>query len=71
MSYYPELECYIREKVKAVLDLSNYGSKKKLDQIIGVETSAKKDFIALKTEVDKPDINKLVNVPTNLNNLKT
>ena len=33
----------------------------------------KKDFIALKAEVDKLDINKLVNklVPTSLNNLKT
>ena len=32
---------------------------------------AQKDFIALKAEVDKLDINKLVNVTTNLNNLKT
>ena len=31
----------------------------------------KKDLIALKDEVDKVDINKLVNVPTSLNNLKT
>ena len=30
---------------------------------------AKKDFIALKAEVDKPDINKLVHVRTSLNNL--
>ena len=28
-------------------------------------------FVALKAEVDKLDINKLVNVPTSLNNLKT
>ena len=28
-------------------------------------------FLALKAEVDKLDINKLVNVPANLNNLKT
>ena len=33
--------------------------------------AAKKDFIALKAEVDKLDINKLVNVPTSLNNSKT
>ena len=32
---------------------------------------AKKDFIALKTEFEKLDINKLVNVPTSLNNLET
>ena len=31
----------------------------------------RKDVIALKAEVDKLDINKLVNVPTSLNNLKT
>ena len=31
----------------------------------------KKDFIALKAEVDKLDINKLVSVSTSLNNLKT
>ena len=30
-----------------------------------------KDFIALKAEIDKLDINKLVNVPTSFNNLKT
>ena len=30
----------------------------------------KRDFIALKPEVEKLDINKLVNVPTGLNNLK-
>ena len=33
--------------------------------------SNKKDFIALKAEVDKLDINKLVNVWISLNNLKT
>ena len=46
---------------------------KKLDHATGVDTSdlaAKKDFIALKTEVGKLDINKLVNVPTSLNDLK-
>ena len=33
--------------------------------------AAKKDFIALKAEVCKLDIIKLVNVPTGLNNIKT
>ena len=33
--------------------------------------TAKKHFIALKVEVDKLNINKLINVPTGLNNLKT
>ena len=47
---------------------------KKLGHAIGVDTShlaAKKIFIALKAEADKLDINKLVNVPASLNNLKT
>ena len=35
------------------------------------DLATKKDFIALKTEVDKLDINKVVNVPTGLNDLKT
>ena len=35
------------------------------------DLAAKKDFIALKAEVDKLDISKLVNVLTSLNNLKT
>ena len=32
---------------------------------------SKKDFITLKGEANKPDINKLVNVPISSNNLKT
>ena len=32
---------------------------------------AESDFIALNTEVKKRDINKLVNISTSLNNLKT
>ena len=74
MSYYPELDNHIGDKVKVVLDLSNYATKKELDHATGVDTSdlaAKKDFIALKVEVDKLDINKLTNAPTSLNNLKT
>ena len=53
--------------------MSNYATKKELEHATGINTSdlaAKKDFIALKAEVDKLDINKLVNVPTSLNNLK-
>ena len=43
-----------------------------MDRATGVyisDLAAKKDFIALKAEVDKLDIEKLV--PTSLNNLKT
>ena len=56
MSYYPELDINIRDKVKVVSDLSNYASKRELDHATGVDRSdlaAKKDFIALKAEFDK------------------
>ena len=39
MSYYPELDNHIRDKVKVVLDLSNYATKKELDHATGVDTS--------------------------------
>ena len=74
MSYYPEPNSHIRDKVKVVLVLSNYATKKELERATCIDTShlaVKKDFIALKAEVDKLGINKLVNVPTSLNNLKT
>ena len=54
--------------------MSNSAIKKQLDHARGIDAfdlAAKKDFIALKAKVDKLDINKLVNVPTSLNNLKT
>ena len=56
MSYHPEPNSHIRDKFKVILDLSNYATKKELDHAIGVDTSssaAQKDFVALKTEVDK------------------
>ena len=56
------------------MHLSNYAIKKELEDAAGVDTTdfaAKNDFIDLKAEVDKLDINTLVNVPTGLNNLKT
>ena len=75
MRHYPEPDSHIRDKVKVILDSSNYTSKKKKDHATGIiNTSvldAKKDFIVLKAEIDKLDINKRVNVPISLNNLKT
>ena len=62
----------IRNKVKAELELSNYVTW--LKDAMGVDTpylAAKRYFIALKADVDKLDINKLVNVSSDLNNLKT
>ena len=72
MSYYPEPDSHITDKVKVLLDLSNYATKKELEHATGIDTSdltAKKYLVALKAYVDKLDINK-TNVPTSLNNLK-
>ena len=58
MSYYPEPDSYIKDKVKAVLKLSSNTTGKDLDYTTGVDTSdlaAKKYFISLKVEVDKLD----------------
>ena len=74
MSYYPEPGSHIRSKIKVVLDLSNYATKKESEHVTGFDASdlaAKNDFIPLKAEVNKPDINNLVNVRTSFNNLKT
>ena len=63
MSYYPEPESHIRDKLKVELDLSSYATKKELKQATGVDTFNlvyKSDLIGLKAEVDKLDINKLV-----------
>ena len=51
MSYYPEPGNHIRNKVKVVLDLSNYATKKYVEHVTGINISdlaAKKDFIDLK-----------------------
>ena len=74
MSCYPEPDSHIRDKVKVVLELSNYTTKKELEHVTSIDKSdlaANKYFIELKAEVDKLDINKITNVPTSLNNLKT
>ena len=74
MGYYQEPNNHTRYKVKVVLDLSNYAIEKELDHATAVDIydlAASKDFFALKPEVDKLDINKLVNVPTSLSNSKT
>ena len=53
--------------------MSNYAFKKELDHATGVDTSelaVKQYFIALKAEVEKLGIKKLINAPTIFNNLK-
>ena len=39
MSYYPELDSHIKDKVKVVLDLSDYATKKELEHATGTDTS--------------------------------
>ena len=39
MSYYKEPGSYIRDKVKVVLDLTNYATRKELEHATGVDTS--------------------------------
>ena len=63
MSYHPEPDSHIRDKVKVVLDLSNYTTKKELDYTIGVGTSdlaAKKYYIALRLNLTNLSINWLM-----------
>ena len=60
-------------KVKVKLDLSNSATKTELKNATGVETSSfatKTDLANLKSDVDKLDIDKLENVPTNISNLE-
>ena len=56
MDYYPEPDIHIRDKVKVVLNLSNYATEKKLNYTTSVDTSdlaTKSDFIALIADVNK------------------
>ena len=65
MSYCPEPDSHIRDKVKIVLELLNYATKIELDHDASVDTSylaAKEDFIALKAEADKLDINNTISL---------
>ena len=54
--------------------MSNYATKTGLKNATGVDTSSfakTVDLANLKSNVDKLDIDKLKNLPTNLNNLKS
>ena len=73
MIYYLEGGSHIRYCFKFILDLKNCVTKKELKDATDVDMSdltAKKYFIALNADVEKLDIDKLVNFPTGLNILK-
>ena len=58
MSLYQERESHIRQKVKVVLDLSNFAIIKILEHATGVNASdlaVNKEFFAVKVEADKLD----------------
>ena len=71
--YFPAPE-FLSGTVKVALDLSNYATKTDFRNAAGVDTSffAKKAELAnLESDVDKLDIDKFKNLPTDLNNLKS
>ena len=59
--YFPEPKSFGR-RMKVKLDLSNYATKADLQNAAGINTSK---------FAEKVDVNKLKNVPSNLNNLKS
>ena len=68
MSYYPPYKSS-SNNIKVELDLTNYATKTDLNNITHVDTSSfasKTNLAALKTEVDKIDIDKLKTAPTDL-----
>ena len=72
IEYFPEPKSL--GKMKVGLDFPNYPTKTDLKNATGVDTSSfakKVDLANLKSNVDKLDIDKLKNVPTNLSNLKS
>ena len=71
--YFPEPKS-LRGRVKIELDLPKYATKANLKNATGVDTSkfaTKFDLANLKSNVDKLDIDKLKNAPTNLSSLKS
>ena len=69
--YFPKPSSH-EENIKVKIDLTNYATKKDINDITHVDTSnfaLKTNLSSLKTEVDKLDIDKLVPVPTDLSKL--
>ena len=68
MSYYPQYKSS-SNNVKVELDLTNYATKTDLKNITHVDVSSfasKTNLAALKTEVDKIDVDKLKTTPIDL-----
>ena len=70
--YFPTPSSH-KENIKVELDLSNYATKKDINDITHVDTSnfaLKTNFSSLKTRVDKLDIDKLATVPADFSKLR-
>ena len=69
--YYPPYKSF-SNNIKVELDLTNYATKKDLKNITHVDVSSfasKTNLAALKTEVDKIDVDKLKTTPIDLDRL--
>ena len=69
--YFPTPSSH-EENIKVIIDLSNYATKREINDITHVDTSnfaLKTNVANLKTEVDKLDIGKLATVPVDLSKL--
>ena len=69
--YFPKPSSH-EENIKVKIDLTNYATKKDINDITHVDTSnfaLKTNLANLKTEVDKLDIDKLVPIPNDLSKL--
>ena len=72
MSQYVPKPSSHEENIKIEIDLTNYATKKNINDIAHVDTSnfaLKANLANLKTEVDKLDIDKLVPIPNDLSKL--
>ena len=71
--YFPSYIEPQSDNARVELDLANYATQTDLNNVTHVDTSVfalKTNLTALKTEVDKLDIDKLAAVPTDLDKLK-
>ena len=69
--YFPKPSSH-EENIKVAIDLSNYATKKDINDITHIDNSnfaLKTNLANLKTEVDKLDIDKLVPIPKDLSKL--
>ena len=72
MSYYPEPDSHVTNRIKAELDLSSYSTKSDIKGVTGINTSnltAREYLPILKSRVDKLDVDKLKAVLVDLSSI--